>query len=87
MLNYQKNSSTENWEKYTKAKTSFANLVSEKQNRQANQFYEMLKGAKEKWKYINQIRGSSKTSNKITVIRNSFGYMIIEDEKIAEFLF
>ena len=86
LLNYQKNSSTENWEKYTKAKISFANLVSEKQNRQANQFYENLKGAKEKWKFINQIRGSSKTSNKITAIRNSFGDMIIEDQKIAEFL-
>ena len=40
---------------------------------------------KEKWNFINRTRGSKKTSNKTIAIKNSFGDLITDDNKIAEF--
>ena len=85
LMQYQANNSLANWEIYKKAKNSFARLVAEKQDVQSNEFLEKLKGMKEKWNFINRTRGSTKTSNKIIAIKNSFGDLITDDNKIAEF--
>ena len=58
-------------------------LIRSKQLDHSKNCFSLLSTIQQKWKYINQVRGTCSGNNRITVLQNSFSEMITQDKKIA----
>ena len=61
-------------------------LIRSKQLDHSKKKISLLSTIQQKWKYINQVRGTCSGNNRITVLRISFSELITQDKKIANHL-
>ena len=78
LKSYRSQSTSNNWPKYQFLRNQMSQLIRSKQLDHSKNCFSLLSTIQQKWKYINQVRGTCSGKNRITVLRNSFSYMIIQ---------
>ena len=86
LRSYRSQSTSDNWSKYQFLRNQMSRLIRSKQLEHSKNCFSLLSTIQQKWKYINQVRGTCSGNNRITVLRNSFSEMITQDKKIANHL-
>ena len=86
LKSYRSQSTSDSWSKYQFLRNQMSQLIRSKQLDHSKNCFSLLSTIQQKWKYINQLRGTCSGNNRITVLRNSFSEMITQDEKIANHL-
>ena len=86
LKSYRSQSTSNNWSKYQFLRNQMSQLIGSKQLDHSKNCFSLLSTIQQKWKYINQVRGTCSGKNRITVLRNSFSEMITQDKKIANHL-
>ena len=72
-----------NWSAYSKLRSKLSSVVKEKEERFSWNCFISLKSSKDRWNFINNVRGQNQSGN-IAVVKNSFEELIVDDKKIAE---
>ena len=85
LKSYRSQSTSDNWPKYQFLRNQMSQLIRSKQLDQSKNCFSLLSTIQQKWKYINQVRGTCSGKNRITVLRNSFSYMIIQKKSTNHF--
>ena len=80
---YTKISSPENWSAYSKLRSKLSSVVNEKQERVSWNCFISVKSSKDRWMFINNVRGQNQSINTAT-LKHSFADLIVDDKKIAE---
>ena len=86
LRSYRSQSTSDNWSKYQFLRNQMSKLIRSKQFDHSKNCFSLLSTIQQKWKYINQVRGTCSGNHRITVLRNSFSEMITQDKKIANHL-
>ena len=86
LRSYRSQSTSDNWSKYQFLRNQMSQLIRSKQPDHSKNCFSLLSTIQQKWKYINQVRGTCSGNNRITVLRNSFSEMITQDKKISNHL-
>ena len=81
LKSYRSQSTSDNWSKYQFLRNQMSQLIRSKQLDHSKNCFSLLSTIQQKWKYINQVRGTCSGNNRITVLRNSFSEMITQDKK------
>ena len=79
---YRSQSTSDNWSKYQFLRNQMSQLIRSKQLGHSKKCFSLLSTIQQKWRYINQVRGTCSGNNRITVLRNSFSEMITQDNYI-----
>ena len=86
LRSYRSQSTSHNWSNYQFLCNQMSQLIRSKQLDHSKNCFSLLSTIQQKWKYINQIRGTCSGNNRITVLRNFFSEMMTQDKKIANHL-
>ena len=82
LRSYRSQSTSNNWSKYQFLRNQMSQLIRSKQLDHSKNCFSLLSTIQQKWKYINQVRGTCSGHNRITVLRNSFSEMITKTKKL-----
>ena len=86
LRSYRSQRKSDNWSKYQFLRNQMSQLIGNKQLDHSKNCFSLLSTIQQKWKYINQIRGTCSGNNRITVLRNSFSEMITQDKKNCQII-
>ena len=68
---------------YSTLRNQLSKILKEKQEKFAWNCFSSLSTVRERWSFINNVRGQNKKSVNLAALRNSFGEMIVDDKKMA----
>ena len=85
-VRYCQNSSADKCCAFCGSLSELANVIKVKQESFSGKCFSSLSSVKNRWIFINSVRRSNLRSGNLTVVRNSFGQLIVDNKKKCQSL-